>query len=76
MLVLSPSLLFSALFSLPSFGFTSSTNVIVGSDGAIRSALTTTTSEKSEIFPALSCALVVYLYSPSPSSGSSNFQPP
>ena len=34
-LALSPSLLFSALFSLPSFGLVSSTNVIVGSDGAV-----------------------------------------
>jgi hypothetical protein len=34
-LALSPSLLFSALFSLPSFGLVSSTNVISGSDGAV-----------------------------------------
>ena len=58
-LALSPSLLFSALFSLPSFGLVSSTNVIVGSDGAVWSfgcSISLATTLSVPALPALSIA--------------------
>ena len=62
-LTLSLSLLFSALFSLPSFGFTSSTNVIVGSDGAVVSVYIVLPAVPSPlpVLPALSVISTVTL---------------
>ena len=62
-LALSLSLLFSALFSLPSFGFTSSTNVISGSDGAVVSVYIVLPAVPSPlpVLPALSVTSTVTL---------------
>ena len=63
MLALSPSLLFSSLFSLPSFGLISSSNVIVGSDGAVVSVYIVLPAVPSPlpVLPALSVISTVTL---------------
>ena len=62
-LALSPSLLFSSLFSLPSFGLISSSNVIVGSDGAVVSVYIVLPAVPSPlpVLPALSVTSTVTL---------------